>query len=74
MRVNLQIITYGGGNLRFVNMKRVDEAMPYGNKKVWELVEKKADGNISKFAKMIGRSQQVVNRLFNVNPQNAQKV
>lgn len=51
-------------------MKKVDEEMPYGNKKVWELVEKKADGNISKFAKMIGRSQQVVNRLFNVNPQN----
>lgn len=68
LRVNLQIITYGGGNLRFVNMKRVDEAMPYGNKKVLELVEGQADGNVSVFAKMIGKSQQSVNRLLNVDP------
>lgn len=51
-------------------MRRIDEAMPYGNKKVWGLVEKYAGGNITIFAKLIGKSQQAINRLFVIDPRN----
>lgn len=40
------------------------EKLPYANLKLWEIVEKETDGNISKFSEMIGLSPQRINRLF----------
>jgi len=53
-------------------MRKIDKEMPYANKKLLELVESQADGNVQKFAKMVGLSQQRINRLFIRDNRNSQ--
>lgn len=49
-------------------MKAIDEAMPIENRKVFQLVQLKANGNVASFARMIDERQQSINRLFNPDP------
>lgn len=53
-------------------MKKVDKDMPYANQKLLELIDIHADGRVQKFAKMVGLSQQRINRLFNRDSRNGQ--
>jgi len=53
-------------------MRKIDKEMPYSNKRLLELVESQADGNVQRFAKMVGLSQQRINRLFIRDTRNSQ--
>lgn len=53
-------------------MKKIDKEMPYANQKLLELVDNHADGRVQKFAKLVGLTQQRINRLFNRDPRNGQ--
>ena len=53
-------------------MKKVDKEMPYANQKLLELIDIHADGRVQKFAKMVGLSQQRINRLFNRDTRSGQ--
>lgn len=48
-------------------MRRIDENLPLQQKKLLQLIEKKFNGNVSDFSRCIGKSQQVINRLFNID-------
>ena len=43
------------------------EKLPLVNRKLLEVIENQASGNVSKFSSMIGMSPQRINRLFNVD-------
>lgn len=45
-------------------MRKIDKEMPYASQRLLELIDIQADGRVQKFAKMIGLSQQRINRLF----------
>lgn len=51
-------------------MRKLDEKWPYKTKKLFELIENQADGNVTEFSKMIGMAQQRINRLFIMNKKN----
>lgn len=51
-------------------MRNLDVNLPYRNKKLLEIIDLKANGNVSEFAKIIGKSQQVINRLFKPDKRN----
>lgn len=48
-------------------MKRNDENLPVATKKLLQLIDNEFNGNVSDFSRSIGKSQQVVNRLFNID-------
>lgn len=48
-------------------MKRNDENLPVATKKLLQLIDNQFNGNVSDFSRSIGKSQQVVNRLFNID-------
>lgn len=48
------------------------DELPVANKKVYDLVVKYAEGNVSKFAKKIGVKQQVLNRIFKKDGRNGE--
>lgn len=48
-------------------MYRESDIMPYANKKLLELIRIKTDGNVSKFAEIVGLSQQRINRNLVMN-------
>ncbi len=48
-------------------MRRIDENLPLQQKKLLQIIEKEFNGNVSDFSRCIGKSQQVVNRLFNID-------
>lgn len=48
-------------------MKTFTEPMPIRNQKLRELIDSQFNGNVSEFAKTIGKSQQVINRLFSID-------
>lgn len=45
-------------------MRKIDKEMPFASQKLLELIDSQADGRVQKFAKMIGESQQKINRIF----------
>lgn len=51
-------------------MKENEEKMPFRNRKLRELIDSQANGNVSEFAIKVGRSQQSINRLLNVDKRN----
>lgn len=51
-------------------MRKIDKDMPYANRKLVELIELRSDGNVMKFSKMVGLSQQRINRLLIRDPRN----
>lgn len=44
------------------------DSFPLPTRRIFGLIIKEANGNVSKFADMIGMAQQNINRLFNVDP------
>jgi len=44
--------------------------MPLPNRKIFDLVATKTDGNVRRFAELLGVKQQSFNRLFNPDPRN----
>jgi phage repressor protein C with HTH and peptisase S24 domain len=53
-------------------MRKIDIEMPYANRKLLELIEKKANGIVNTFSEMIGLSQQRINRLLIRDKRNKQ--
>lgn len=51
-------------------MRKIEKDMPYSNRKLVELIELRAEGNVMKFSKMVGLSQQRINRLLIRDPRN----
>jgi phage repressor protein C with HTH and peptisase S24 domain len=45
-------------------MRIKKEELPYANRRLWELIEEKTEGNVKKFSEMICFSPQRINRLF----------
>lgn len=48
-------------------MKRDEERLPNATRKLKQLIDNEFNGNVSEFSKHIGFSQQVINRLFNID-------
>ena len=48
-------------------MKKDDEKLPLPTRKLAQLIDSEYNGNVSEFSKRIGKSQQVINRLFNID-------
>lgn len=48
-------------------MKKDDEKLPLPTRKLAQLIDSKCNGNVSEFSMLIGKSQQVINRLFNID-------